>query len=49
MANSIKLDCRNQEIFYVPATDVEFMIEDRTDKIKLTNIGKALEKKQLVS
>lgn len=37
MANSIKLDWRNQEIFYVPATDVEFMIEDRTEKIKLTN------------
>lgn len=37
MANSIKLDWRNQEIFYVLATDVEFMIEDRTEKIKLTN------------
>lgn len=37
MANLIKLDWRNQEIFYVPATDVEFMIEDRTEKIKLTN------------
>lgn len=37
MANSIKLDWRNQEIFYVPGPDVEFMIEDRTEKIKLTN------------
>lgn len=37
MANSIKLDWRNQEIFYVPATDVEFRTEDRTEKIKLTN------------
>ena len=37
MANSIKLDWRNQEIFYIPATDVEFMIEDKTEKIKLTN------------
>ena len=37
MANSIKLDWRNQEIFYIPGTDVEFMVEDRTEKIKLTN------------
>lgn len=37
MANSIKLDWRNEEIFYIPGTDVEFMIEDRTEKIKLTN------------
>lgn len=37
MANLIKLDWRNQEIFYVPATDVEFMIEDRTEKVKLTD------------
>ena len=37
MANSIKLDWRNQEIFYIPGPDVKFMIEDRTEKIKLTN------------
>jgi hypothetical protein len=37
MANSIKLDWRNQEIFYIPGTDIEFTIEDRTEKIKLTN------------
>lgn len=37
MANSIKLDWRNQEIFYIPGVDVEFTIEDKTEKIKLTN------------
>lgn len=37
MANSIKLDWRNQEIFYIPGADVEFTIEDKTEKIKLTN------------
>lgn len=37
MANSIKLDWRNQEIFYIPGPDVEFMIEDRTEKVKLSN------------
>lgn len=37
MSNSIKLDWRNQEIFYVPDTEVKFMIEDRTEKITLTH------------
>lgn len=37
MANSIKLDWRNQEIFYVPGQDVEFITEDRTEKVKLTD------------
>lgn len=33
MANSIKLDWRNQEIFYIPGVDVEFTIEDKTEKL----------------
>ena len=33
MANSIKLDWRNQEIFYVPATEVEFITEDKTEGV----------------
>ena len=30
MANSIKLDWRNQEIKYIAGTDVELTTEDRT-------------------
>lgn len=37
MANSIKLDWRNQDIKYIPGPDVEFITEDRTEKIKLTD------------
>ena len=37
MANSIKLDWRNQDIKYIPGTDVEFITEDKTEKVKLTN------------
>lgn len=37
MANSIKLDWRNQEIFYVPATEVEFITEDKTEGVVFEN------------
>lgn len=37
MANLIKLDWRCQDIKYIPSADVEFITEDRTEKIKLTN------------
>lgn len=37
MANSIKLDWRNQDIKYIPGPDVEFITEDRTEKVKLTD------------
>ena len=37
MANSIKLDWRNQDIKYIPGADVEFITEDKTEKVKLTN------------
>ncbi|MDU7453064.1 hypothetical protein [Clostridium saudiense] len=37
MANSIKLDWRNQEIFYVPGADVEFIKEDKTESVVFEN------------
>lgn len=37
MANSIKLDWRNKDIKYIPGTDVEFITEDKTEKVKLNN------------
>lgn len=37
MANSIKLDWRNQDIKYIPGQDVEFITEDKTEKVKLTD------------
>lgn len=37
MANSIKLDWRNQDIKYIPGPDIEFITEDRTEKVKLTD------------
>ena len=37
MANSIKLDWRNQDIKYIPGSDIEFITEDRTEKVKLTD------------
>ena len=37
MANSIKLDWRNQDIKYIPGADVEFITEDKTEKVKLNN------------
>ena len=37
MANSIKLDWRNQDIKYMPGTDVEFITEDRTESTVLGN------------
>lgn len=36
MANSIKLDWRSQDIKYIPGSDIEFITEDRTEKVKLT-------------
>lgn len=36
MANSIKLDWRDEYIQYIPGSDVEFITEDRTEKVKLT-------------
>ena len=37
MANSIKLDWTNQDIKYIPGADVEFITEDKTERVKLTN------------
>ena len=37
MANSIKLDWRNQEIKYITGTDVELTTEDRTETVILGN------------
>ena len=37
MANSIKLDWRNQEIFYVPGAEVEFIKEDKTESVVFEN------------
>lgn len=37
MANSIKLDWRNQEIKYIAGTDVELTTEDRTETVILGN------------
>ena len=37
MAHSIKLDWRNQEIFYVPGADVEFIKEDKTESVVFEN------------
>ena len=37
MANSIKLDWRCQDIKFIPGTDVELVVEDKTERVKLSN------------
>ncbi len=37
MANSIKLDWTEKEILYEVATDVIFVTDDKTEKVKLTD------------
>lgn len=37
MANSIKLDWRCQDIKYIPGPDVELVVEDKTERVKLSN------------